>query len=335
MLAMGAIASMTRTANAEPTPLPLELVWEAPEGCPDSVVVRRRIERALSGPLTVPNTALARGKIEKADDGRFHLTMTVRARDVEDARTIDAASCVPLAEAFAVVVALAIDPTKDADAPDERLAAETPTHAPVAPAPVAPSTASRPVVGRATGESPAPRSAPASRWAPHVAFGLGGSVAWGALPEVSPGLAASVAARIGRFRVGALGTLSMRQNARFGGNAGASLDMVEVGVFGAYMVPLGVFAIGPSANIEATYVRARGFGIQTPSTGSAMWPAGVLGARMEARVARWLGLFARADLLFPIDAPRLAVATPSEVVRVFYPPAVYPRLSLGAEVVFP
>ncbi|MDF2695446.1 MAG: hypothetical protein K0S65_3829 [Labilithrix sp.] len=330
MLAMGAIASMTRTANAEPTPLPLELAWDAPEGCPDSVVVRRRIERALSGPLTVPNTALARGKIEKADDGRFHLTMMVRARDVEDARTIDAASCVPLAEAFAVVVALAIDPTKDADGRDERLAVETPS-----PAPAAPSAASRPVVGRATGESPAPRSAPASQWAPHVAFGLGGSIAWGALPEVSPGLVASVAVRIDRFRVGALGTLWMRQNARFGGDRGASLDMVEVGAFGAYMVPLGVFAIGPSANIEATYVRARGFGIQTPSTGSATWPTGVLGARMEARVARWLGLFARADLLFPIDAPRLAVAMPSEVVRVFYPPTVSSRLTLGAEVVFP
>ncbi len=327
---MGAFASMTRAANAEPTPLPLELAWEAPEGCPDSAVVRRRIERALSGPLTVPNTALARGKIEKADDGRFHLTMTVSTRDVEDARTIDAASCVPLAEAFAVVVALAIDPTKDADGPEERVAMETPLHAPAAP-----SAAARPVVDQATRESPAPRSAPASRLAPHVAFGLGGSVAWGALPEVSPGLVASVAVRIGRFRVGALETLSMRQNARFGGDAGASLDMVEVGAFGAYMVPFGVFAVGPSANIEATYVRARGFGIQTPSTGSAMWPTGVLGARMEARVARWLGLFTRGDLLFPIDAPRLAVATPSEVVRVHYPPTVSPRLSLGAEVVFP
>jgi hypothetical protein len=254
--------------------------------------------------------------------------MTVRAGDVEDARAIDAASCAALAGAFAVVVALAIDPTTDTvddhgdEVPDNEASALT-------------EPSSAPPVHRPKQEATTPRPSPPSPWASRFASGLGGSIVWGPLPEASPGIVGALFVRFDRLRVGAIGTLSLPQSPRFDRNAGATFDMLEVGAFGAYMVPLGVFAIGPAANVEATYLQVRGFGIRRPWATSAVWPTGVVGGRVEARVARWFGLFARGDILFSTDLPRISLATPTDGVRLHTPAAVAPRLSFGAEVIFP
>lgn len=328
-LAIGAIVSTTRLAVADAELLPLELEWQAPDGCPDAEAVRGRVEAILRGPLTDASRAVARGAIARTEDGRFRLELTVRTGDVADARSIDSAACATLADAFAVVVALAIDPTRSADAegaPPARAIADGPR-----PPDESPSARVSPLPR----EAPAPRASPAPEAGTRVALGLGGSVVWGPLPEPSPGLVASVGVRRDRVRVGALGTLALRQTPHFDRSAGASIDMLEGGAFAGYLLPLGIFALGPAVNVEATYVRARGFGIRRPSTSSAVWATAVVGARLEARAARWLGAFARADLLVPFDAPRFALGTQADSVRLHTPAALAPRLTLGAEILLP
>ena len=331
-LAIGTIVSMTRFARAEATPLPLELEWEAPPTCPDATVVRRQIEKILHGPLTAPSSAVAHGKIDRTEDGRFHLVLTVRTGDVADTRELDAASCSMLSEAFAVVVALAIDPTKGGGGIEEPAQPESPPTEPIQPsAPVAADV----VPPKSAPPSPPTRPSEKAESSMALDLGVGGSVVWGTLPQASPGLVASAGIRIDRFRVGMLGTLAFAQRPRFDRNVGAAIDMIEGGVFAAYMVPLGIFALGPCGNIEATYVRVECYGIREPRTSSALWATPVLGGRFEARASRWLGIFARADVLLPIDAPRLALGTRTETAVLLTPAPISPRLTVGAEIILP
>jgi hypothetical protein len=309
--------------------LPLELVWQAPEGCPDATFVRDRIEQIpRNQPAELINVA-AHAKIHRTAEGLFQLALTVRTGDVDESRTIAAKSCSALAEAVAVVVALAIDESKHFPRSHEGPLIDE------APAGEQPSTGREerpPHVSPPTRETP---TMPARPPAPRMAFGVGGSLTSGLLPEVSAGIVGSLTVRLGRFRVGVLGTLSFRQSPRFKGNAGASFHMVELGAFGGYMLPLGPVALGPCLNVEATYVTLRGFGIREPQTSSRVWPTIVLGARAEARLLPWLGIFGRADLLFPLGAPTFDLTTSRDVLRLHEPPIIAPRLSLGTEIVFP
>lgn len=333
-LAIVAIVSTPAPARAqshEPAPLSLELAWDVPATCPDAERVRLRIGQILRRTETKPTGAVARGRIETLPAGRFRMFMSVRTEDAEDVRKVDAASCGTLAEAFAVVVALAIDPTlnptKEAE-PEEPAPPEQPS-APVEPAP--PSM----IMRRAQSQA----SLPANITGPPLRadFGLGAFVAWGPLPDMSTGPILSLGGRIGRFRFGALAAIAFRQRAFFSESGGATFDMIEAGAFGSYLVPVGPFAVGPSASIEAVHVTARGFGIREPWETSATWPAPAIGARVEATGTKWLGLFASADMLLPIDAPNFSLATTTgeQPVRLHSPGRPSPRLSLGAELLFP
>lgn len=158
----------------------------------------------------------------------------------------------------------------------------------------------------------------------------------GTLPHVAAGITASGAVRLGRFRAGVSTTLWLRQRPTFDepARAGASFDMVEVGAFGGYLVPFGSFAVGPCANLEATFVRVEGFGIRTPRASWSSWPTVVLGGRGEARLTPWLGLFARADLLFAVDAPTFTLGE-GQGASLHEPAPVAARFSLGTEIIFP
>ena len=320
------LVSVTRLGRAESTPLPLVLTWDAPRGCPDASFVRFRIEQLLRGPKAAPTAVLARATIEGAGEAALRLTLTLRTGDVEETRTIDAASCSALAEASAVVIALAIDPSRE-----EALGAEPPP--PVEPPPsVEPSPVPLPKVDPTKAESPPPATtAPSAR----LALGVGGSVVSGTLPSVGAGLVGSASLRLDRFRLGAVGTLWSRQSPTFDGSAGASFDMVELGASGSYMLPVGRFAIGPSVNLEATFMKVQGFGIRAPRASSTVWPTAVLGGRLEAGIAPWAGLFACGELLIPFGAPTITLPTSRNAVRLHEPSLVAPRLRVGIEIIFP
>ena len=338
-LAVGMIVSVPRLAGAEVASLPLELAWDAPAGCPDAPRIRQRVEQILGGPVSAPTRVTAHAKVDTSAEGRFLLAMTVRTGDVEETRRIEAASCTAVAEAFAVIVALAIVPTRQRSAIDEStsVAAERdePSVArelsPVAPLELVPPPPGVEPLPPARGASASGGDAEGI----HLAFGLGGLAGVGTLPHVNAGGVASAVVRLHRFRVGVLGSVSLRQEPYFDRTAGASFDMIEAGVFGGYMVPLGIVALGPCVNLEMAHVQVRGFGIRQPRTSTSIWPMAVLGGRIEVRVARWIGLFARGDLAVPLGAPTFTLATSSDAVQLHEPARVAPRLSLGAEIVLP
>jgi hypothetical protein len=321
-----ATAQLATAQEAAPTPLPLDLTWEAPAGCPDSAFVIRRVEQILRGHPAEPVTVVARARVSGPTDGRFHLSLTIHTAGVEETRSIDAASCSALAEASAVVVALAIDPSRDG----ARLEVGGTEPSAIPPALPSKDVHTRPVHRETPPITAAPK-APATR----IALGVGGAVVTGMLPSAKGGVVASATLRLRRFRVGVLGSYWLRQTASFDRTAGASFDMLEVGGFGGYLVPFGRLAFGPTGSIELTRVRVSGFGIREPQASTTVWPTVVVGGRVEARVASWLGLFGAPDLLFPIGAPAFSLTTAGENVRLHEPSPFSLRLSLGIEIVLP
>ncbi|AKU99112.1 hypothetical protein AKJ09_05776 [Labilithrix luteola] len=330
----------TRSANAE---LPLALDWNAPKECPQSSYVVRRVEQILRGMTSEGVGVVATAKIVRPHVGRrYELSLTVRSGDFEETKMVSASSCAGLAEAAAVVIALAIRSTEGSSESEVPPSAESaPTLSPPAgpttseppppsvPSPVAPA----PSLGTSKGEA-----TPEARLGPSLAtfaFDLGGSVVSGVLPHAAPGLDVAVVLRVAGLRAGALGTFSLRQTPTYGETARASFDMIDAGAFAAYLLPVGVFALGPASNLEATFVRVQGYGIRTPEASRSVWPTFVFGARAEARLTRWIGLFARADLVFPLGAPRFTLLTEGDSVALHEPAAFSPRLSLGIEIVVP
>lgn len=316
-----ALLGATTAARAQapaPTPLPLDLTWDVPAGCPDASTVERRVQQILQGPPPSDTRVVAIATIRSVGPERFQLSLSLRTADVEETRTIDAATCSALSEASAVVIALAIDPSRDTASPPPAAPPAAPPPPPALPA-------------------PPPARPRALRF---LAFGLGGVLGSGTLPSVGAGVTASGALRLQRFRAGVLATLWFRQHPVFDATsgAGASFDMVELGAFGGYLVPIGRFAVGPALDLEATYLRVEGTGIRAPRASWSSWPTVVLGARGEARLTPWLGLFARADMVLAIDPPSFTLGSGGAGGggQTLHEPAfVAARLTLGTEIVLP
>ncbi|HEY8376912.1 MAG TPA: hypothetical protein VIK91_10510 [Nannocystis sp.] len=107
MLAVLAVAAGLSAAQEPPPGLSLE--WEAPPGCPDAAAVRARVV-ALTGAEAAGKANLrARGSVRETD-GRWTLDLELTGETGSGRRMLKAQRCEELAEAGALVVAIAVDP---------------------------------------------------------------------------------------------------------------------------------------------------------------------------------------------------------------------------------
>jgi hypothetical protein len=144
---MAGLVSVTLLALAAPARAapPLELVWDAPPGCPSAGDVRAEFARlAHLAPGRTPPSLSADGRIE-ARGGRWHLRLRTVRDGLEGERELEAGTCASLAHAATLVLVLAlgdgVEETERATpavvAPEEPRArpAPRPRPAEIAPAP--------------------------------------------------------------------------------------------------------------------------------------------------------------------------------------------------------
>jgi len=344
-IALVGILCLSTSALAVPrSDLPLELTWSVPAGCPDSGVVRSGVERIVKDTRATP--VMADGRIV-AVEGGFKLELSMRVEDVTETRTVKAPLCATLADASAVLIALALDSKKDAPPPpasierDDVLALEPGVDEPPSNGAHAPAArreeqrrAPRPEhsTGARPGEQPGAR-----RSALQFGLALAPALELGTLPRASAGLWSHGVLRHGRFRAGVSGSVWLRQRPTFDGDgrAGAAFDMLQGALFGCFMSPLWRLALGPCANGQVSYVVVEGFGIRMPQRQATLWPsvgAGLLGEWSFGRV----GLFARADLAASIGAPSFALMTrAADGTSLYDPSGIVSRFVVGAEIVIP
>src|SRR5690606_19175919 len=88
----------------------LTLRWEAPAGCPGEAEVLARVIQ-MTGEQAAGSTSLqARGKVQAPSPGRWTLELELVGETGTGHRSLEAARCEELAEAAALVVAIAVDP---------------------------------------------------------------------------------------------------------------------------------------------------------------------------------------------------------------------------------
>lgn len=285
-----------------------------------------RVEEILKGPPLSPMTVRADGAVRRSSSTRFELELTIQAGDDEDQRHIDASSCSALAEASAVVIALAIDRarTSGPSSSDAGTAASAPP----------------PVDSAVSTSSPSPKApalAAKTEEPVRLAVALSPALDVGTLPKAAGGLILDAGLRVRRFRFGVDGSAWLPQDVEFEPvtHAGATFTMLTVGGWAAYMLPAGPISLGPAVGVDATFVHLEGFGIRAPVASWTSWPTVVLGARAEARLTRWLGLTARVALTLPIDPPTFTLGSSSTAVSLHEPSVISGRFSVGPEFVFP
>ena len=285
----------------------VSLDWRAPPECPARDVVLTRVAQLHPVAGGTPLRFEATATVSRRPGGRWR----VRIETPSGVRALETRACAQIAEATAVILALALDdiaPTPAVERPtlpatveqvpdDERLPAPRP---PAAPTPARVET------------SLGPRLSLDARAMPDLAWGAGAFVAW----------------TWRALRVELAPTVSYASRDASGGNAGFDALRVELTARGCAMTG-GDTRVGACAALSGGWLRATASGVARADSGDAPWIAagGTLLGRLGARrVAALVAI----DAMAPIARPRFVVTGSTEAYEV---PAVTVLLSLGVEFV--
>jgi hypothetical protein len=331
----------------------LQLTWRAPAECPSADRVRLAAER---GTTTAPPTGVlvADAWVEpmgSSEMRRWRVTLRTRRGTVVGERIIEASSCDGVADATAIVLALALTSA----AVSEADAVETPRE-PVSPresiAPVSAAVPASPdrstaaagtianlaTLPAARDVSTRTRSRRSTRVHPH-SFGLGLSVAADAssLPLPTVGGSLTLAWTAGPVRA----ELDVRRWAPQSRtldpfSAGARFSMTSLGARGCWRA-LGSdgSALDASAcsGADIHFVSAPGYGVDPDYDASARWVAIAGGGLARFSLATWLKLRTRVEAYLPLSRPTF-VLEGGGAGPLHQPSALGAAGSLGLELLF-
>src|SRR5690606_15890524 len=190
--------------SPKPSAEPEVIGWSAPAGCPSGEELRRGMERRLGRTLAA-GEAQAEGRVELREAGGYRLTLRTTVEGVTEERALEADDCRALADATALIVALAIDPVAVAEVIEPW--GGDPLEPPPAPVgvesgPLVPAPAEGPAEPEPEpAETPPEAIEPASRSRPGGLFRVGGGVGLGAIPGVTGALALAGGLRWRRARL--------------------------------------------------------------------------------------------------------------------------------------
>ncbi|MBN1610843.1 MAG: hypothetical protein JW940_29700 [Polyangiaceae bacterium] len=326
--AMGLVAAClaSEPAPAAAEGAALELVWTAPRDCPMREQVLAKSEQLLGG--QAERAVSAEGTIRTHPDG-FELVLRAKVEGVELGRRLVAPRCDELADAAALILAMAARPEQQGSSETEAPASSSPTHASGARAArTTPSkrTVRSPVAPPAASAPAAPRLPPPTR--PYAMFT--GSVDRGTLPSSSLALGGGVGVWRGRW--GAEGQMRhwlkrQRDNTNTPGK-GVVLWLNAGSFLGCVAGPLGTAACG---GLEVGSLSGRGYGVDEPQPRSVIWAAGLASARLRLVPARWLWLAASVEAAVPIKRYEFRL---ERVGSVYGPSDICLRAGVQAGVVF-
>lgn len=328
-------------ARAAPGNPGVELGWVAPPGCPGEAAVRAEIERLAGRSLGAGTGATlhAAAVVSHGPRGWRAKIALIEDGELPREREIEGETCAEVADAAAVIVALAIDSAAGVLPPP-------PLSVPLPPPPLSeplppplPHIAWRPrppAFRLARPEArPAARSASPRRAA--KSFDLGfktmGGVDFRSLPApaVGFGLGAFVSLSRNRIEVFVAGWLPEVAAAPQRPYAGADISLVVGGARYCRLLvgsPLGLAGCG---GIEIGAMTATSFGVPVSGAGSALWLAPELGVLGLLNPSHTVSLSFELTGLAPSTRQAFWITGLGEVYR---PPALTGRAVLGVEAHF-
>ncbi len=291
----------------------VELSWSAPVGCPSRASVLKEVARLVVSAPSEPLYVQATVESAASDSWSVELTMSGA---VEGKRSLGAESCNAVAQAAAMIIALAVDPDSGAGQPEEE-AVEAPPDTSSEDAPLG----SESQDGEAEGSDSAPPQIgdqlhgilhagvvlegallPKFGWG----FELGGGVQWRWLrADLSFGLVPQVSA-------------SLPERAAVGGQ----FLLGWVGIRGCAGHDFSAIGLHACATFRPGILRGTGTGTLEDSTGAAFVPALSGGALLRFPGTSRAGLELGAGATVPLRQPVFAVESePSSIQEALHQPS--------------
>ncbi len=323
---LGALSPAVALAQ---TPPRVALTWTAPAQCPGGSAIVAEVDRILGEQGARPAAPLAVDARVTGSEGAYVVEVRTTSADGPRSRSLRGKTCAAVADATALVIALAIDPNAIPPPRPEPVAAPalspsssgSPAPGPSAPTEVTPAPRAPPPTPEASADAapppkPAPKPTPkpaapapppkpiATRVAPSYRLQAWGGGETGALPAATPMFGAEAGVVLVNFRLmlGGEGLLSQKHllpASQVGGNVGLGAGYLDVG----YTFTPGAFELGPLAGLEIGSLQASGSGTPSDATKSQLWEAVRVGGFASWFPVRRFGLVTRLEAAFPV-APR-------------------------------
>jgi hypothetical protein len=315
-LCAGALLALRGAAIAgEPPAASVDVTWSAPPECPTEPAVRASVLGLLgrsqppAGAPPIPVRMTASRSAQGTWSVRIEIEHPGSAAPHE--RHLDGDTCAEVADAAAVVTALAIAPSL-ATLPPEK-------------APAAPATPKDPPPDRAAAPSRSPKLRPGLRV-------LGGAD-FASLPSPAPGAVIGAVLLLGdnRFEILAAGWFPMRATSAARSTAGGNIGLLTGGArYCRTFLQLPVELAG-CAGFEAGALIGGGFGVQQPATSTSPWFAPGLGLLGLYPISPAFALALGVDGLVPVARGAFALDGLGEVYRA---PSISGRALGGVELRF-
>ena len=322
--ALLASAPLVRAQPEGGTP-ELTLKWDAPAECPTGATVAQDIERLLGRPLSATSQRPLQADAALAQQaGAWQLRLQVTAGDAgARERALAGGDCAQLAEAAAVIIALAIDPDLKIELPEEAPAAGTqPRPEPEAPSDPPVAELAPPVAAVAV-EQPLPTSTPPEPIPPPapptepLVWRLGASalVDGLSLPKAAPGVELHGGAEWSPIRVELFGLHLFEQRQDVAGSAVGIVSLTAGGLRTCVEVRESAFSVGPCVSTEVGVLAARSEQVSSPDRGTSLWWGIGAGVRAGWHVSSVWEIELGAEVVLPMTRDRFVIEGVNEVVH--------------------
>ena len=289
---------------AEPsTPIPdaepPTLVWDADPPCPETAVVRARIEALIGRPLLEVGEPVHAVAVVDASGSKPRLQLRLRSETGVSDRLITASACTELAEITAVMIAVAIDPSLPE--PPPVVASE--------PEPIAPPEPKASVVANVP-TKPSPPAEPRLQGVVRATAGIG----FGAVPGITPTVGGLAGLRWPHARLEIGAEHWFRQEARFSGatNVGVDVRLTTAHASGCWVPRAAVgrtrwFEFPLCAGAAIGSLRGDGVGVPRRTRKRLLWTSGHVAAAVLFVPLRALAFGVDARLVVPFSRNRFSL----------------------------
>jgi hypothetical protein len=305
-----ALAALPTSLARAQTTSRFELEWSVPAGCLDRESARAAIDDALDASGAAYHApAVVRVTITEASSGRWNADIWMYDATGSGERSFEGTSCEQVAQAAALIVALAIATAPEIEPADAKM-------------PRSPERAAT------SGAADRVRVTAGARWLGDL----------GSLPEPDLGLGIVVSLQYRRARAEGDASAWLPRTARDGlvADSGGRFSLYAGALRGCIDLLRSAgdaaLTLGPCAGAEAGVMVGRGFGLAVRRAKGVFWGAGFLGlsARYLGAAPLWMGFLGELGLPFHRAAWQV-----DDVRTVFRPAPVVARVALGVGWLFP
>ena len=328
------IAAWSSTCGAGET-APLQLSWRAPEPCPPQSEVESQILELLGG--RTQSTTMVHAKVEafRGEDALWHVDVHTVVDGQLGERRVDGENCEAVAEAAALILAMAVDPDAVAVTAMKNVEPAAPAwdpHDRPEPLRVGPLSALHLTA------VPLPVVPLAKRVVPSTPVGtyLGPLVGMdvGTLPAVSPWVGGAVGLVRGESRLEArVGFLAEQtKELEHPSEAGGRFSLTAFGLWACHEVAGPAPSLDVCGGLETGILHAEGFGVTDPGEAAPAWLSLTPSLVGRWPLNSWLSVRSNLSLGLPLRRPAFELEPYGDVHRASW---LIGRMSIGPEIDFP